>query len=218
LYKCFFHYAAQNSAVLNFALGAGASGAFNPIADAAPYANLLSAKFVRATSEAKPQIPFSDLSFGIFDELISPDKLQSLTFVEVVKYRRESADAREAFLEMLSAFHSKAGEIPEDGNYGDSIQRIIVSEVRPAARKFRDRLETIHESMFGKVKESTLQWVGGAGLAHLLAGLSWEHFLMLGTAGAAASAVVQYSQGRREEKAARRECAISYVLDLESQT
>jgi hypothetical protein len=40
---------------------------------------------------------------------------------------------------------------------------------------------------------------------------------MLGTAGIISNAAAQVSQARREETAARRECAISYVLDIESQ-
>jgi hypothetical protein len=66
--------------------------------------------------------------------------------------------------------------MPESGEYGDSIQKVIVTEVRPAARAFKDKLEAIHQSLFGKIKESTMKWVGGAGLAHLLAGLSGAIF------------------------------------------
>ena len=44
----------------------------------------------------------TDLSFAIFDELISPERLASLTFGDVIEYRKAAENARDAFLEHLA--------------------------------------------------------------------------------------------------------------------
>jgi hypothetical protein len=142
--------------------------------------------------------------------------LHQLTFGDLIKYRKDSEEARTSFLEMLGVLHAKAQAPASDGDYQALIQRLIETEIRPAAREFKNRLDTIHETLFGKIESSAVRWVGGSGLAQLLTGMSWEHMLMLATGTTIAEAATHIAEARREKKAARRNCAISYVLDVES--
>jgi hypothetical protein len=61
------------SAKTNFALGVSTRDGFIPLADAAPYGDLLGAKYARAIGTlrcSENQIQATDLSFAIFDELM----------------------------------------------------------------------------------------------------------------------------------------------------
>jgi hypothetical protein len=118
-------------------------------------------------------------------------------------------------LEQLVSLHVWATKIPNDGDYTRSIQKIIDGEIRPAARQFRNRLEAIHDNLFGQVTKSAFLWLGGSGAVQLLGNLSRE--TVTGAVVAVAATTLAHVQtARREERVARRECAISYVLDLES--
>ncbi len=113
--------------------------------------------------------------------------------------------------------HAKTEAPSNDGDYQIAIQRVVETEVRPAALEFKNKLESIHETLFGKFKGSAIKWVRGSGLAHLLAGMSWSQVLMPAGGAVAAEAVAHVSEARQARRSARRECAISYVLDIESQ-
>ncbi|OGT09906.1 MAG: hypothetical protein A2X77_04580 [Gammaproteobacteria bacterium GWE2_42_36] len=84
--------AATCSAKLNFALTEGAKNDFHPLADAAPYANLLGARYARAINKLEPiknHIQISDLSFAIFDELVPTACIEKLSLRDVIKYRKK---------------------------------------------------------------------------------------------------------------------------------
>ena len=64
---------------MNVALTVGAKQGFVPLADASPYTTLLSAKHSRAVATSSlvdEQILATDLSLGIFDELVSAGRLE----------------------------------------------------------------------------------------------------------------------------------------------
>lgn len=48
----------------------------------------------------------TDLSFAIFDQLVSAERLKMLGYPEVVRYRKESESPREALLEYLAALQA----------------------------------------------------------------------------------------------------------------
>jgi hypothetical protein len=106
------------SAKMNFALGIGAKHGFSPLADARPFNDLVSAKYTRAleaiSKNSAVTIPRTDLSMAILDELVPSDRLYELTLGEVIKYRRESGKAREAFMEHLAVLQSKLSSVPGD--------------------------------------------------------------------------------------------------------
>jgi len=211
--------AAFCSVKMNFALGVGARQGFSPLADASPYATLLSAKYTRAvdaSSQSGTPIPTTDLSLAIFDELVPPQILGALDIPDVVKYRKESEAPREAFLEQLAALHAKLGQVPAGGDLNQSITKIIDAEIRPAATEFRNKMQAIQERLYGGIAKGTLLWVGGSGLVQLFGDLSWTNLLTLAT-GAAAYAATHMVDEFIERRAAQRECAISYLLDLEQQ-
>lgn len=212
--------AAFCSAKMNHALEAGARQGFSPLADASPYAALLGARYKRviASESAKGNpIPATDLSLAILDEIVSPEALKKLDIKDAIKLRNESSSVREEFLEHLFLLQSKIGEVPTDGNYAASIQKIIATEVRPAASEFRKKLSTIQEKLYGKIAGAAIAWAGSPAIVQIFGDITWPKLLQL--AGAAGIYIVKEAiDARVEERAARRDCAISYLLDIEQRT
>ncbi len=217
--------AAVCSVKMNFALGVSTSHGFVPMADAAPYANLLSAKYSRAvasSSAAGGPILSTDLSLAIFDELVPAENLSKLNLGELINYRKEAEPAREAFLENLLAFHAKFGQIPASADYAASIEKILTTEIRPAARVYRDQLDAIYEKLFGKIKGaavaaagSAVTWAGSSAAVHLLGDLTWQKLVLLAV-GAASYVGPQAIDALAETRNASRENALSFLLDLET--
>jgi hypothetical protein len=106
--KALVDQATTCSAMVNFALNASQHQGVTPLADSVVYQRLLGAKYVRAAASANAigesgsAVHLTDLSFAILDELVPAERLEQLRFIDVVKYRKESEEAREAFLEHLS--------------------------------------------------------------------------------------------------------------------
>jgi len=151
------------SAKMNFALNVGARQGFSPLADASPYANLLAAKYSRAigaASSAGQQIPMTDLSLAILDELVRPERIYSLKIGDAIKYRKESEIAREAFLEHLAVLEAQLAGIPPGADYNEVIRKIIDTEIRPAAKEFQNKLDTIYDKLFGGLAKGC-RWLHG---------------------------------------------------------
>jgi hypothetical protein len=186
------------------------------MADASPFGNLLGAKYARAMAAADqvaPRIPVTDLSFSILDELIPAERLKSMSFPEVIKYRKSSADAREHFLEHVAALQVKTGEIPEDGNYQAEIEKIITTEIVPAARDFRNKVTGINEGFVAHLATGLVTFLGGSSAMQIFAGLPWSALLAL----AAGAAVVGKGaiDAAAKERATYRESSLSYILSLD---
>jgi hypothetical protein len=217
--------AAFCSVKMSLATDVGVREGFVPFSDASPYATLMSAKYnriVSASSGVGRQLLATDLSLAIFDELVPAEKLSKINIGEVVGYRKESNDAREAFLEHLVALQAKLGEVPETGDYVSVINKIITTEVRPAAREFSNKLETIYEKLFGKIAGaavaavgSGIVWAGSSAAVHVLGDVTWEKLLALPIA-AAAYVAPKAIDALVETRGVSRECAFSYLLDLEA--
>jgi hypothetical protein len=205
------------SAKLNFALTIWATQGFLPLADARPYADLLGTKYARAISKLEPavnKIQVTDLSFAIFDELIPAGNLRKLKVADAIAYRKQSAAAREAFLEHLTLIQSKHTQIGPDGDYAATVQNLVAAEVMPAVRTFRNKLQTIDEGLFGAVAKGVVGAIGSSSAVTLFADLSWQK--IIGLAGVAAAYVANASiDAILAERAAKRECSISYVLSLD---
>jgi hypothetical protein len=206
------------SAKLNFALKINAREGFFPLADAAPFGDLLGAKYARAMNSLEPKknkLQATDLSFAIFDELIAAETLKQITIPDAIRYRKASEKAREEFLEYLSAIQAKQAGIGLDGDYAGAINRLMASEIIPAARIFRNKLQSIHESLFGTLATGALGFLGTPPAAVSIFGeLSWKTLLPL--AGAAGAYMGKAAiEAFLAERAARRECSISYILSLD---
>lgn len=214
--KAFVNEAIMCATRLNLALAISARYDHQPMADASPFGNLLGAKYARAMAAADqvaPRIPVTDLSFSILDELIPPERLKSMSFPEVIKYRKSSADAREHFLEHVAALQVKAGEIPEDGNYQAEIEKIITTEIVPAARDFRNKVTGINEGFVAHLATGLVTFLGGSSAMQIFAGLPWSALLAL----AAGAAVVGKGaiDAAAKERATYRESSLSYILSLD---
>jgi hypothetical protein len=177
---------------------------------------------VGASSLVGGQILATDLSLAIFDELVPAESLEKLTFGEAIKYRKESDSAREAFLEHLLVLQTKLGQVPRDGDYTASITKVITTEVRPAAREFRDKLDSIYEKLFGKIAGaavtaagSAVAWAGSSAAVQVLGDITWQKLLSLAVA-ASAYVAPKAIDSLVETRAVSRECALSYLLDLEA--
>jgi hypothetical protein len=205
------------SAKLNFALDVGTQQGFTPLADANPYGDLLGAKYARAISAldpAKSKVQLTDLSFAIFDELISVDQLKKRKLVDVIQYRKTSEKAREEFLEHLNVIQSKQASIGLDGDYAGAIKKLIIDEIGPAVQVFKNKLQTIDESLFGSIAKGAIGAVGGSSVITLFGDLSWQKIMLL--AGAGAAYVAQAAiEGILAERSAKRECSLSYILSLD---
>jgi hypothetical protein len=207
------------SAIVNFALNASQHQGITPLADSVVYQRLLGTKYVRAMRQAgKQNLPhIGDLSFAILDELVPAERLEQMTFGDVVRYRKDSISAREAFLEHLASIHGRQSTIA-DADYTGALTKIVNSEILPEAQKFKNRMAEIYDKMFGSLATKTLTYVGGGGAGmQILGGLSWGSLLhVAGLLGAAGVAVGQAAvEAKISERSARRDCAISYVLGLD---
>lgn len=218
--KSLVYDASKCSAMVNFALNASQHRGVAPLADSVVYQNLLGVKYTRAVSnvgKSEPQIHVSDLSFAILDELVPAERLEQMNYGDVVRYRKESAAAREAFLEYLSTLHAKQSAITDD-DYAGALTTIVNTEILPEARKFKNKMASIHDNLFGNLAAKTLKYVGGGGAGmQVFGGLSWGSLLHLaGLAVAAGAAIGEVAIGAKvAERATRRDCAISYVLGLD---
>jgi len=210
--------AAVCSAKMNFALSISSKHGFIPLADAVPYGSLLGAKYARAIQKLEPgknHIQVTDLSFAIFDELIPTERLEQMTFEEVIRYRKASETAREEFLTHLAMIQAKQASIGSDGDYIGAVDKIVKTEILPAVRNFQNKLQTIDESFYGTLVKGAL----GAALGYsagvsFFGDLSWEKLLML--AGGTVTYVGRaFIDGILATRAAKRECAISYILSLD---
>jgi len=205
------------SAKLNFALHRSTKEGFFPLADANPYGDLLGAKYARAINKLEPtknKIQVTDLSFAIFDELIPSELLEKLTLKDVIRYRKSSEKAREAFLEHLDVLQAKLAAIGPEGDYAGAIDKMVTTEILPAARNFKNKLQTIRETQFGAVAKGAVTYLGSSAALSLFTSLSWENLLKL--AGAVGAYVVSATVDANKARcAARRDCSISYILSLD---
>jgi hypothetical protein len=202
---------------LNLALRIGAKYGHQPLADAVPYGELLGAKYARAIKAAEsvsPAIPFTDMTFAVFDELMPLERLNKLSMADVLRYRKESTEAREHFLEHMAAIHAQMGKVEDSGDYQAAIEKILVTEIRPAARDFQNSLTKIDDGFVAAIAKGGFAALGGSSLVQLFGDLSWPTILSLAGAGAAyvgKAAVDAYFA----ERATLRESSISYILSLD---
>lgn len=205
------------SAKMNFALNVSTTQGFIPLADASPYVTLLGAKYARAMKALDPvenKIQMTDLTFSVFDELVRPNELDKVTLKQAIEYRKASESAREEFLEYLAALQAKQSHIAVSADYAASIDQIIVSDIVPAARTFKKKLQAIDESLFGALAKGALGYAGTAGVS-LFGDLSWQK--LLGLAGLAGAYIGKAAvDALLAERAARRDCSISYILSLDT--
>lgn len=220
--RVLIHSAARCSVNINVALQASSKSGMTPLADASPFGELLGTKYKRAISAVQvsaPTVQLTDLSFRVFDELIPSEVLTKMTIPEVVRYRKDSTKAREEFLEHLSVLQAKQGAINPDEDYNAAVSKIVMTEIAPAATAYRKKLEGIGAVFLGDLAKGAWTAVGtmplGAVGLTLFGALSWPHLLAL--AGPAAMVVGNAAiDGLIASRSATRECAISYILSLDS--
>ena len=210
--------AALCAANLNFALAEGARNDFIPLADAVPYGELLGAKYRRAVNKiqlAKNPLQITDLSFAIFDQVVSAESIEEMSIKDVVAHRKSSQKAREEFLEHMGSLRDRQGSIDVGSDYAGEIDKIIKSEILPAAHDFRNKLEAIDNSFKSALAKGTVGFLGSSGaLVSIFADLSWPR--LIGLAGGAAAYVGNAAIDTFVAKrAVKRECSISYLLSLD---
>jgi hypothetical protein len=113
---------------------------------------------------------------------VRSESLFNLNLGDVIKYRRDSARAGEAFLEQPVALQPKLSTVPTDGDYRQAIKKLIDTDIRLAATSFRNQMTAVYEKLFGLIAKGVIAGAPVAA-AHFLGDLSWP--LMLGMAGAA---------------------------------
>jgi hypothetical protein len=156
------------------------------------------------------------LSLAILDELVPTEVLSAITIDTAIRYRKESEPARDAFLEHLLALKAKLGQVPTGGDYAATINKVIATEVRPAAREFRNKLDTIYEKLLGKIKGAAVLAAGSPAVVQIFGDITLEKLLSLVVLPAAAYVAKEGIEALGETRAASRDCALSYLLDLEA--
>jgi hypothetical protein len=214
--KTFVEKAAFCSERLNFALKVGATESFSPLADMSPYGGLLGAKYSRAiaaTSAGGGAIFPTDLSVAIVDELVPAERLGQITIEQAVKIRKETDSERAAFLDHVLTLQARLGALPAGSDYAATINKIITTEIRPAAAEYQRKLDTIWERLLGSIATGAVTWAGSSALIQLLGDLSWEKILL---AGASASSFVAAKgiEAILAERATTRDCALAFLLNL----
>lgn len=205
---------AMCSAKLNFALIEGIKYDFIPLADAIPYSHLLDTKFQRAINKLDNKIDrlnISDLSFAIFDELISNEVMEKISVVDIVEYRKISTQARENFLEYLSSIQYK---INHEINSEQAIKKLMETEIIPAVRKFKNQLETINDSFIANLAKGVIGYIGASGGVNIFTDLSWEKIAILAVP-TSAYVIGTAIDSIKSHRAATRECSLSYLLSLD---
>lgn len=205
------------SAKINFALNAGTRSGFFPLADAKPYGDLLGAKYARAAKALAPaadKLQLTDISFAIFDELVPTPVLAPMNLGEVIEYRKASTVAREEFLEHLNAIQAQQTAVGADGDYVGAIDKLITTEIRPAVTTFKNKLRAINEGLWASVAKGAVGALGGGSFVSIFVDLSWSRILAL-SAAALAYVVQAQIDVIVAERAAKRECSMSYLLSLD---
>ena len=136
-----------------------------------------------------------------------------MRFIDVVKYRKESEAARDAFLEHLSTLQAKQRTVTE-GDYGGALTKIVNTEIIPEARKYKNAMDGAYTKLFGNLAKTALGYLGSGAALQIFGNISWVSLLHLGgLAGAAiGSAAIDAKQA---VSSAQHDCAISYVLGLD---
>jgi hypothetical protein len=104
------------------------------------FGDLLGAKYAPAINKlesAKNEIQITDLTFAIFEALVPSEQLEKLTIEDVIRYRKASEKAREAFLEHLGVLQTNQPSIGPEGDYAGEIDKVVTTEILPAARNFK---------------------------------------------------------------------------------
>ena len=217
--KSLISRAAICSTKMNFASDVCKQEGFTPLADALPYQGLLETKYTRAaqalTRAADRRIEITDLCFAIFDELVPREIASAMTPRDAIKYRKETQGAREAFLEQVAALHGKQASIGEGADYAAAVRSIVLNEILPAARDFKNRVDKAYETLLGSMAARAATYAStGAAVLSIFGHMSWPNLIYL--AGLAGAAALQ--EGVKAEvstRAARRECAVAFLLNLE---
>ena len=212
--KSLVFHAVMCSTKLNFALSEAAKRGFVPLADARPYGDLLGAKYTRAIRNLEPaknNLQLTDFMFAIFDELVPTELLDKLDFPDVMRYRKASEKDREAFLEHVAVLHAKQDPFGTGNDYATEIHKLVMTEILPAAREFRNKLQTTRETLFGALVKGAI----GAPVVPVLLGVLG--YLSLGNLLSAAGLYIAKAAIDQilAERAIRRECSISYILSLD---
>jgi hypothetical protein len=169
-----------------------------------------------ALKKSGATIQLTDLGVAIFDELVPAERLEQMTMRDVVNYRKETEGPREAFLEHLSALQAKQGAI-HDGDYSAAIKKIIVGDIIPEARKFKNTLDNVYAQLKGALASGVLLSVGSGAVLQVYGDISWASILGLaGAAGIVGANIARVSiNAIVQRRAARRDCSISYILGLD---
>jgi hypothetical protein len=206
------------SAKMNYALEIASTKGFIPLADAIPFGTLLGTKYSRAgrnLGNLKPQVLLTDLSFAVFEEIMPSAVLEKMNYTEVIEYRKKAQGPRDEFLGHLSRLQAKQGIISEDGQYTDAIKNIIANEIIPAAKAFRNKLQTLNEGLYGTLLTGAITGIlGGSTGLSLFGSFSWEKLIALSGA-TGAFLIKPLVDTIVAQRALKRECAISYVLALD---
>jgi hypothetical protein len=133
--------------------------------------------------------------------------------MDSIRYRKESTASRDSFLEYLSTLAAKVNTLLAESDYHRSISALIETDVRPAAREYRNALSGIRDKVFGAVAKDILGVAGATGAIQIFGNLSWMDVLKMTGIGGAMLAKAAID-GIVEKRKAKRECALSYLLDL----
>jgi hypothetical protein len=96
-----------------------------------------------------------------------------------------------------------------------AVAKIVKTEILPTARTFKNKLRAIDETFFASLTKGAVGAVGESVAVNFFGDLSWQRLIAL--AGVAGAYVISAGiDAAAAQRAARRECAISYNLSLDA--
>lgn len=209
--KTLLHFAVPCSAKMNFAFSIGAREGFYPFADALTYGDLLHAKYTRAIANpaiSGSNIQQADLTVAALDEAVPAEQLETLTIPFAIEFRKKYEGERKEFLDHIASLQQKLASVEPGADYGARLENIVTSEIRPAIRNFRNKCRSIDEKTAIAISATA-----ALTLITVFAGLGWVP-VFTGLATIAKSAL----DAKADERAARRECSVSYILRINETT
>lgn len=124
---------------------------------------------------------YSMLGINIADALVPTDQIAQRSFKDLVRFKKNEADAFERFKGFLFELVSQVESEPWNEDLEKEIIKLIDGKVLPESQKMRDQLKTAYEKMFGSLVQKTTIALTPTLAASFLAGLSSGQILTLST-------------------------------------
>jgi hypothetical protein len=215
---------------LNTALLFAETHGLVPVSPDPPFVTLLNVKLRRAIKrhadelhaeyDKKRASRFSTLSWQLLTEVATPEALAQRSFIEVLKYRSECADAASRFREYVFSLEASLSEDPWSEKAKAEVDRVVRAIVVPELQRVREAKANIWRKLFDDTLTSVFSPTSVAAAAtivpmamHYVPGMTYLQLLSYSTAGLLAETLPGLVGARRQEIEYRKN-ALFFLLNL----